>query len=85
MKAGRFLTAAMLVFALVVVPMAYVGGYYGLPTHTSTGLGSFGGNPAVWRVYRHRWQVTVFEPAARVDSWVTGNEVGLHCVDDLPQ
>ena len=31
MNAGRYLTAAMIVFALVVVPLAaYVGGYYGL-------------------------------------------------------
>jgi hypothetical protein len=65
----------MLVFALVVVPMAaYVGGYYGLQCATHE-VGGLGRGRMLARVYEHRWQADAFKPAARVESWVTGSDV----------
>jgi hypothetical protein len=85
MKAGRFLTAAMIVFALVVVPMAaYVGGYYWLAVATYVGFeGPRNDERFVDRVYASQWQADIFKPAARAESWLTSSEVGAFCFDDL--
>jgi hypothetical protein len=73
---GRFLTAAMIVFALVVVPLAaYVGGYYGLQEHTLS--------DPTWRIYPHRWQSEIFKPAGRVEQWLTDSDVTVCCTSDL--
>jgi hypothetical protein len=79
MNPGRFLTAAMIVFALVVVPMAtYVGGYYGLQSaSTSVGKGS------VVRFYSHRWQANIFKPAGRIEAWRTGRAVYIESLEDV--
>jgi hypothetical protein len=63
----------MIVFALVVVPLvAYVGGYYWLPTQTDFGPPDC--EPVVMRFYWHRWQADVFQPAAKVEGWLTGGD-----------
>jgi hypothetical protein len=88
MKPGRFLTAAMVVFALIVVPMAaYVGGYYGLQVDTLTSPGTvmhqMNDTRVIQRFYRHRWQADAFTPAGRVESWLTGNDVEVVCISDV--
>jgi hypothetical protein len=88
MKPGRFLTAAMIVFALVVVPSAaYVGGYYGLAVETDVSYSAGRGDPNrirfVDRFYRYGWQVEIFKPASRAEQWLTGSVVDIYCLDDL--
>jgi hypothetical protein len=79
MKTGRHLTAAMIVFALVVAPTAaYVGGYYGLQSaSTSLGKGS------VVRFYSHRWQANIFQPAGRIEAWLTRRAVYIESLEDV--
>ena len=85
MTPGRSLTAAMIVFALVVVPIAaYVGGYYGLQWDTHEAYGQVGGM-LIARVYRYQWQADAFSPAASVEEWLTDNEVRTLCYDDLQE
>ena len=84
MKDGRALTAAMIVFALVVVPMAaYVGGYYGL-AETTVEYSRRHGVRVVDRVYSYSWQAAIFTPAGRVDEWLMGGDVQVYCLDDKP-
>ena len=78
---GRTLTAAMIVFALIVVPLAaYVGGHYGLATLTEDS-GSIDG-PVVFRYYRQSWQASIFAPAGRVEGWLTGRVVYVNWLDE---
>lgn len=84
MTPGHFLTAAMMVFALVVVPMAaYLGGYYWLP-ETTVAYSPRQGIREVDRVYRYSWQAAIFTPAGRVDEWLLGGDVQVYCLDDKP-
>ena len=46
---------------------SYVTGYFVLGTR-ATGIGFF-------RVYESRWLAIIYDPAARIESVVTGNEV----------
>jgi hypothetical protein len=67
---SRSSTAApiLAVLAVVLVTLgAYVGGY--------VWLGSYGsGSDAIVRVYAQDWQVSLFAPAARIESLITGRE-----------
>ena len=86
MNPGRSLTAAMIVFALVVVPSAaYVGGYYRLAETFPGSHIRFSGARVIHRVYSQRWQADLFRPAARADGWLIGKEVSIHCIDDLQE
>jgi hypothetical protein len=79
MNPGRFLTVAMIVFALVVVPMAaYVGGYYGLPVNIYTD--TINGRPLVVRWYAQHWQASLYRPAGRAEAWLTGGDVRIVAV-----
>jgi len=81
MKSGRFLTAAMIVFALVVVPTAaYVGGYYWLPETIRDGNNY---QAVTYRWYGQRWQANMFAPAGKVEAWLTDSVV-IILVDGEP-
>jgi hypothetical protein len=83
MKPGRFLTAAMLVFALVIVPSAaYVGGYCGLAAEVDVSYAR-SGERYVYRFYRYRWQADIFKPAGAVEQWLTGSVVDIYCIDGV--
>src|SRR5690348_5675323 len=67
---GRYLTIALAVFALIVVPLgAYVAGYLFLSNSFPSG------NGVLVRTYRSHWEVTIFTPAARAESYLTGAKV----------
>jgi hypothetical protein len=84
MNPGRFLTVAMIVFALVVVPLAaYVGGYYGLAVETDVSY-SRGGERYVYRFYRYGWQADIFKPAGAVEQWLTGSVVDVYRLSGEP-
>lgn len=71
---GKRLTIALVVFALVAVPLAiYVVGYFGLCASYDEVIGE----PVVIREYRYPWQVAAFGPAAWVEELVTGRSVML--------
>lgn len=75
---SRSSTAAPLLAVLAVVLAtlgAYVGGYFWLPVNTLS--------DPTWRIYRHRWQADVFEPAGRVEEWLTGSDITVCCFDDM--
>src|SRR5262245_25736528 len=81
--AARFVTIALAVFALIVVPLGtYVAGYLLLPvTHywINDGTAStvrFGrGFLTIERVYPQQWMTTAFLPAAKFEGWLRGIEV----------
>lgn len=73
---GKRLTLALAVFALVAIPLGvYVGGYFWL----GKAFGYFVVNKdqlsKIERHYDHLWQRDIFQPAARVESWVRGIQV----------
>ena len=69
------LTPAILT-ALAVLILAYVGGYFLLGTR-GTVRESQNVVVGVVRLYPHKWQVAVFQPAACVESLCLGVEVAL--------
>ena len=57
------------VLAVVLLPLAvYVGGYFA----TCTGIDRRFDWYADFRYYRYEWQAWVFQPAAKVESLLTG-------------
>jgi hypothetical protein len=81
MKVGRFLTAAMIVFALVVVSLsAYVGGYLWLSDRRSipvfwSARPSQAAIDTIFRFYPRQWQATIFKPAGGLEAWYMGCDV----------
>jgi hypothetical protein len=60
------------VLAIVLVTLgAYVGGYFWLGDYWATKEVK----EVVFRDYRYQWQATIFQPAASVESWLTGKVV----------
>jgi hypothetical protein len=59
-----FTAASLLLLGLAV---AYVAGYYG--------LGRRIGDGKHWRTFRAHWLVTIYRPAAYVESAATGEEI----------
>lgn len=78
MKVGRFILAVMLVFALIALPTAgYVTAYIALGEYRDWRGNMREGEPTamVERQYRQAWMMTLFEPAARIESWWIGCRV----------
>jgi hypothetical protein len=79
MSFGRFAFAAMLVFALIALPLfAYVASYLYLGERRD--LSDLPLNQrGIERVYPHEWQIDVFQPAANVEQWLLGVDVAIGC------
>jgi hypothetical protein len=88
---------AVVVLLPVILLVLYVAGYFGLP-HTSTrfvlenaaGLTIssdrfIGSSKQVTRFYKHPKQVSLYRPAAAVESWLRGVEVNLAVEEDWNQ
>jgi hypothetical protein len=58
---------AVIILLLLAMAGAYVAAYI-LRSDIGTGYGTF-------RVYSNRWEATVFSPAAKVESRLTGSSV----------
>lgn len=70
MKADHFAFAALVIFALVVVPLGlYVTGYFYLGKRID-----YPGGP-IERTYSRDWHATVFEPAGKLEAWVRSRPV----------
>src|SRR5262245_59242784 len=77
MSFGRFAFAAMLIFAIVALPLsAYVASYFYLGERSDLppGMG-MGSGIRIERIYPHEWQPYVFQPAANVEQWLRGVDV----------
>ena len=69
--------AVLAVVAVVLVALgAYVAGYLWLGEYAT----NFDDPPAIYRFYKHRWQVSLFTPASRVEQLLKG--VPVRCVVD---
>lgn len=83
MKAGRIITAALIVFALCAIPLAiYIGGYLWLPNTYWGTQGRYVGNqvqsePLLIREYSQKWQVTLFVPLGKLGSLLRRQEVDV--------
>jgi hypothetical protein len=66
------LIAALLLAVLLLPAAAYFGGYFALG-----GIGTLSTGSATYmcRVYPAQWQADIFRPAAKVESFFTGQEV----------
>jgi hypothetical protein len=74
--AGRLATIALAVFALLALTQgAYTAAYLLLGETTIY----IGGRSAIEHSYKHKWQSDVFQPAAKVESWLRGMEVHAVC------
>jgi hypothetical protein len=65
-------TVAGVALFLVVAGAAYVGAYLYLPHHLT---GDKNDPKYLIRVYVHRWQADLFQPAAKIESLLTGGTV----------
>jgi hypothetical protein len=78
----RRLTDATAVICLAVamlLPLAYVTGYFALSTNST------GATPEHrCRMYQSRWLTTIFKPAAKVESVVTGDKVSTYWMPGKP-
>ena len=83
MTSGPSTAAPILaVLAVVLVTLgAYVGGYYWLGERYSIYThDNFELPPGrIERDYPHVWLRTIYLPAARVEAWLTGIDVGATC------
>jgi hypothetical protein len=80
MKTGRFLTVALAIFALVVMPLAiYAAGYVLLSERLDWHKDMVG------RIYDQAWLVTAFWPARRAEELLTGKEVSLISRDEFSE
>jgi hypothetical protein len=71
-KADWPVVAAMVLAVALVAPLAlYVGGYFAL-AKTTTGVGP---RKATERLYDSAWQFRIFQPAAKVEAFLTGTEI----------
>lgn len=68
--------APVLVCAMILALMAYIGCYFWLSTTTRAFHGGTGGSdrtrPFVQRQYEYWWMRELFRPATTVESFVTG-------------
>jgi hypothetical protein len=63
--------------ALLLLPLgAYIGGYFWLGEY-SEHMPVTGGEPESIRLYRAEWQITIFVPAAAIESRLHGRRVSL--------
>lgn len=71
-KSNWPLIAALLLAVALLPAAAYFGGYF-----TLGGIGTLSTGSATYmcRVYSAQWQADIFRPAARVESFFTGQEV----------
>jgi len=68
LAAGRYVTIALAVFALIVVPCGtYVGGYFWLCEYRQ-------GTQFSIRIYSYRWLAAMFTPAMIVENAMSGAE-----------
>lgn len=81
MKTGRIVTVALMVFALVAIPLAvYVGGYLCLCKTRIVTQGRYFGtelrsHQLLRREYASQWQAAAFLPLEKVESLMLGKEV----------
>jgi len=72
--------APILAVLAIVLPFAlYVGGYFALlegQTYLPYAVDPSEPPILMDRCYPHRWQAILFKPAAKVESWVRGYEIG---------
>lgn len=71
-KSNWPLIAALMLAVLLLPAAAYFGGYFALG-----GIGTLSTGSATYmcRVFPAQWQADVFRPAAKVESFFTGQEV----------
>ena len=71
MPERRVTAAAVALLLILMLPLTvYVGGYFALSVKHS------GATSEDWcRIFRSRWLTKIYEPAARVESALTGDEV----------
>jgi hypothetical protein len=85
-RMGNRLTIALTVFALLAVPLGvYLGGYFWMSKRSDLyvdGHGTISPNQDqgfkllyITRIYSREWQVRVFGPATRLETWMRRVEV----------
>jgi hypothetical protein len=75
-KSNSVIVAVSVALVLGALATAYVVGYFTLPNRTQSAIERFRG-------FRYEWQITIYRPAARIESLVTGMETHLwHWGDD---
>lgn len=62
------------VIAAAILISLYVAGYFALSESIPNLLAGAGSV----RVFRHKWLATIYEPAARVEAVVTGEQIGVN-------
>ena len=78
---GNRLTIGLTVFALVAVPLgAYLGSYFSMSKRRdlyADGRGAFSPDERqgfeldhITRIYSREWQVKIFRPATRLETWI---------------
>ena len=69
-----------LVVILLASLLAYFGGYFWLGVRTQGQGKNLAGVPVEYtqRIFHHDWQISIFAPAAWVESAATGHTVTLH-------
>jgi hypothetical protein len=66
------------VFAVVLsFVAAYAGGYFWLGERAD-----FGDKAIIFRSYDRQWLASAFNPAARVEGWITGKQVEVIATED---
>jgi len=82
---GRRLTFALTALALLPLLLGlYAAAYVGLGTFVDVHHWpeTMSGDVPSDRHYANRWQVALFQPAARIESWLRGYEVEVKHVDE---
>jgi len=67
--------APLLVVAAIILAfvLAYVAAYFS----TGQAVYSSPGGPVAFRVFQSKWLATLFTPAAKVESGISGNQVSV--------
>jgi len=81
-----FIAPLLVVMIGVLVPLLlYVGGYFWLGTYIEGQILNLSGNSVEigQRIYDHPWQKSLFAPAARLESIVTGRQVCTHLHEEF--
>jgi len=78
------LLAAAAVVAIPILLLAYLVAYIGFCDGEES-LSNRASNPDTVRIYRQRWQVAVFRPAAWMESAAFHRKVDVVCVLDRVQ
>ena len=64
---------------LAMLLTGYIGGYYWLGDFVLWPAGSVKDRPKVERRYSQLWQMMLFHPASKVETWLRGIRVDVTC------